>query len=352
MSLPSQTQRGRAGAFLDALDGVFSRARADRAAARLLGGPAAGAVGRDAARVDGRSRRRSRHHRTTVARGPALHHQVHLGAGGRCARRAVAVAAARAAARLAGRIAAAADGGDRLSRHARSDRGTAGGGARCAAGRLRVGHAGHRHRRLPRGKPGRRRAGGRHGRIRRRLPHRHAGVGRGRHRVERLAGSAGREQGRSLAHRLWRGGGPRAGRAVRRARRTRAGRPRGSIRGGNKIGRTDARVPDCPGCVRRLPVARCRHRRSGVRRALQALRCACRNDDGAVRAVARLRQGHIRRHRQGRRAGGSAGRRICRRRRRARHAARHARCGWGRSCRWYRTWPSCGSTSSPWARGR
>ncbi len=243
MSLPSQTQRGRAGAFARRARGVFPRARADRAAARLLGGPAAGTVGRDAARVDGRSRRRSRHHRPAVARGPALHHQIHLGAGGRCAGGAVAVAAARAAARLAGRIATTADGGDRLSRHARSDRGTAGGRARGAAGRLRVGHAGHRHRCLPRGKPADRRAGGRHGRIRRGLPHRHAGVGRGRDRVERLARGARREQGRGLADRLWRGGRPRCCRAPRCAGRTRAGRQRGPLRARGQIGRADARVP-------------------------------------------------------------------------------------------------------------
>ena len=64
------------------------------------------------------------------------------------------------------------------------DRGAAGGGPRRAAGRLRLGHAGHRHRRLPRREPAHRRAGGRHGRLRRRLSHRHAGVGRGRDRAD------------------------------------------------------------------------------------------------------------------------------------------------------------------------
>ena len=49
------------------------RARRHRAAARLFRRVAAGAVGRDAARVDGRQRRRPRHHRPAVAGRPALH---------------------------------------------------------------------------------------------------------------------------------------------------------------------------------------------------------------------------------------------------------------------------------------
>ena len=55
-------------------------------------GPAARAVRLDAGGVDARGRRRSRHHRPVHAGRHALHHQVPVGAGGRCARRAGAVA--------------------------------------------------------------------------------------------------------------------------------------------------------------------------------------------------------------------------------------------------------------------
>ena len=292
----------------------------------LLGfsaGSAAGSVRRDAARVDGRPRRRSRHHRSAVACRTAVHDQVPLGAGGRCARRAVAVRAAGPPARLAGGLAAAADGGDPVSRHARSGGGAAGGGSRRAAGRLRLGDAGHRHRRLPGREPGAGRAGGRHGELRRGLSHRHAGVGRGRDRADGLAGDARPRQDGGVADRLrgrrCAGAGGSCGGAAR---------PRAAARVQPQPWRpTDRRLWRASRArrrrVRRFPVARCGAGRAGLRDPLQAVRCAGRRHDRAVRAVARLRQGHLRRDREGRGPGGAADRRLCRRRRRQGPAAGH-----------------------------
>ena len=112
--------------------GLSQAARADRAVPRLLRRPAARAVGLDAAGLDARGRRRSRHHRPVRAGRHALHHQVPVGAGGRCARRAGAVAAARPPARLAGAVATPADGRDRLPRALRSENLAAGRGGRRA----------------------------------------------------------------------------------------------------------------------------------------------------------------------------------------------------------------------------
>ena len=160
--------------------GLSQAARADRAVPRLLGGPAAGAVRLDAAGVDARIRRRSRHHRAVRAGRHALHGEIPLGAAGRCARRAGAVALARPPPRLAGVLADPADGGDRVSRPLRSGGGAVAGRGRRAAGRRRLGDPGHRDRRLPRRKPRRERAGRRHGVLCRGLPHRHAGLDRRR----------------------------------------------------------------------------------------------------------------------------------------------------------------------------
>ena len=55
-------------------------ARADRLVPRLFVGPAAGFVGIDAAGVDDRGRRQSRHHRPVRAGRHALHHQIPVGA--------------------------------------------------------------------------------------------------------------------------------------------------------------------------------------------------------------------------------------------------------------------------------
>ena len=66
-------------------------------------------------RVDARDRGRSRHHRPVRAGRHALHGEVPVGAAGRCARRARAVAPARAPARLADPVATPADRGDRVS---------------------------------------------------------------------------------------------------------------------------------------------------------------------------------------------------------------------------------------------
>ena len=84
--------------FLDALAVYSQAARADRAVPRLLVRAAAGAVGRDAAGVDARIRRRSRHHRAVRAGRHALHREIPVGAARRRARRAAAVRAGSAAA--------------------------------------------------------------------------------------------------------------------------------------------------------------------------------------------------------------------------------------------------------------
>ena len=89
--------------------GLSAAARADRAAARLFLRAAAGAVGIDAAGVDARIRRRSRHHRAVCAGRHALHAEIPVGAAGRCAACAVLHARVRPPARLAGVFATAAD---------------------------------------------------------------------------------------------------------------------------------------------------------------------------------------------------------------------------------------------------
>ena len=160
--------------------GLPQAARADRAVPRLLGRPAAGAVRRHAAGVDARGRRQPRHHRAVRAGRHAVHGEIHLGAAGRCARRAGAVALARPPPRLAGVLAGAADRSDRVPRPDRSGGGAMAGGARRAAGRHGLGDPGHRDRRLPGRKPRRKRAGRRHGLLCRGLPGRHAGFDRGR----------------------------------------------------------------------------------------------------------------------------------------------------------------------------
>src|SRR4029078_1701154 len=61
---------------------------------------AARSVGRDAARVDVRPRRRPRHYRPPVTRRASVHAKVHLGAGGRRLARTLAVGAPRTPPRL------------------------------------------------------------------------------------------------------------------------------------------------------------------------------------------------------------------------------------------------------------
>ena len=112
--------RARAALLPRRAGGLPQAARADRAVPRLLVRPAAGAVGRDAAGVDARIRRRSRHHRAVRAGRHALHREIPLGAADRRARRAAAVALARPPPRLAGVHANAADRGDRVPRLDRS----------------------------------------------------------------------------------------------------------------------------------------------------------------------------------------------------------------------------------------
>ena len=151
--------------------------------------------------------------------GLPVHAEIHLGTGGGRLAGAGAVAPLRPPPRLAHRLAARAHGGDRVPRHARPDQRPVDDRPRRADRRLRLGDPGHRRRRLPRAVAARRRAGRRHGRLRRRLPHRHAGVGRRRHRFQRLAGDVWAEQGGRVAARLRRRGAARARRPLRRHHR-------------------------------------------------------------------------------------------------------------------------------------
>ena len=159
---------------------VPAASRADRAAARLFLRPAAGAVGIDAAGVDARIRRRSRHHRAVRAGRHALHPEISLGAAGRCAACAVVHARLRPPARLAGVLTTVADRRDPAAGADRPRALAAVRGARCAAGGGDVGDPGHRGRCLPRREPARERAGRRHGLLCRGLPDRHAGLDRRR----------------------------------------------------------------------------------------------------------------------------------------------------------------------------
>ena len=187
--------------------------------------------------LDARGGRRSWRHRPLHPGRHALHHQVPVGAGGRCARRADTLPPARPSAWLAGTLAAHADRGDRAARPVQPEdlalvcgvrRGIAGGGG--------LGHPGHRRRCLPRGKPGRARAGRRHGVLRRGLPDRHPGLDRRRPlRGQRLR-MVRHGQGRCLVARLRGHGGVRRDRNSRRAcgHRARAlgrGRRRACARG-------------------------------------------------------------------------------------------------------------------------
>ena len=150
--------------------------------------------------------------------------EIHLGAAGRCARRAGAVAPARPPPRLAGVLAGAADRGDRVPRPDRSGGRAVAGGARRAAGRDGVGDPGHRDRRIPGREPRRKRAGRRHGLLCRGLPGRHAGVDRGR-AVHGVGLRVARPRPpRRLERRLRRDGGAGADRHRHHADRDRAGK--------------------------------------------------------------------------------------------------------------------------------
>ena len=171
---------------------LSAAARADRAAARLFLRPAAGAVGIDAAGVDARIRRRSRHHRPVRAGRHALHAEIPVGAAGRCAACAVLHPRVRPPARLAGVFATAADRRDPAAGVDRPGAFAAVCRARRAAGRDDVLDPGHRGRCVSRREPARERAGRRHGVLCRGLSHRHAGLDRGRavhrQRVRRRTG--------------------------------------------------------------------------------------------------------------------------------------------------------------------
>ncbi len=203
--------------------GLSAAPGADRDAAGLFLRTAAGAVGFDAAGLDARIRRRPRHHRPVRAGRHALHAEIPLGAAGRCAACAVLYARVRPPARLAGVLAIAAD---RRDPAAGADRPGALAAVRCArraAGGRDVVDAGHRGRCVSRRKPARERTGRRHGILCRRLPHRPAGLHRGR--------AVPRERVREHRHRTRFGmdvglcdhGGPGADRHRHRARGHRAG---------------------------------------------------------------------------------------------------------------------------------
>ena len=185
---------------------------------------------------------------------------------------------------------------------------------RRAPGRHRLGDAGHRRRRVPGGKPGRKRASGRHGVLRRRLSHRHAGLDRGRavpgqrlrkrlrlrppRRLERRLrghGVAGPHRHRDHAGRR------RAGKIRCRQRRACTGKHAATRRrsGGRR--------------VFRISYARSGFRRARLCRPVQVHRRAVRRHDRAVRDRSRIFTQRICGHHQGRRAGGDADRRLRRR---------------------------------------
>ncbi len=113
--------------------------RARHHAAGVFRRLAAGIVGRDAARLDVRTRGRPRHYRAFVPRRAAIYAEVHLGAGGRCLARALPSSALRAAAGLAHRLAARAYRSDRVPRHARPRERAVDDRPRSAHRRLRLG---------------------------------------------------------------------------------------------------------------------------------------------------------------------------------------------------------------------
>ena len=127
---------------------VSAAARADRDDARLLVRPAAGAVGIDAAGVGQRERCQPRHDRAVHPGRHALHAQIPVGAAGGWTEHSAADALARAAARLAGVLPIAADGRDPRAGADRSCPIAVLCGARRAAGRHGIGHAGYRRRRV------------------------------------------------------------------------------------------------------------------------------------------------------------------------------------------------------------
>ena len=326
MTAAAETKAGKA-RLARGLRGVSEAARADRAVSRLLRGPAARAVRLHAVGVDARGRRRSRHHRPVHAGRHALHHQVPLGAGCRRARRAGAVRAARPPPRLAGAVATADDRGDRAARPVQSEvLAVVPGVRRGAAGRRRLRHAGHRHRRLPRRKPRRQRAGRRHGVLRRGLPRRHAGLDRRRavHR-HRLRGLRLRQGPRLVAGLRHHGGALSQSASSRpcsrpspHARRRSAPSTRSmppSIRLLRVTQHGDQRVL-------RIPHPRDGAGRARLRHPLQILRRLRRRDDDAVRHRSGLQPQRLRRHRQGRGPRRHPDRRLCRRLRRPRLSAR------------------------------
>ncbi len=181
-------------------------ARADRAVPRLRLRLAAGALGLDAVRVADRAGCRSRHHRPVLSGRPALHVQVPLGAAHRRARRAASFACTGPPSRLAGVHANLAGRRHRFARSLRSDTVAAARRLRRAAGGDCVGDARHRHRRVPHRKPGAERTRRRNGRLRRRLPYRHACFRRRGTGAGGLAGSARCCTRRSMDVGLHRGG--------------------------------------------------------------------------------------------------------------------------------------------------
>ena len=267
---------------------LSAAARADRAAARLFLRPAAGAVGIDAAGVDARVRRRSRHHRTVRAGRHALHAEIPVGAAGRCAACAVVHAGLRPPPRLAGVLAIAADRRDPAAGVDRPGALAVVRRARRAAGRRDVLDAGHRGRCLPRREPARKRAGRRHGVLCRGLSHRHAGLDRGR--------AVHRQRLRKHRHRadvgldvgLCRDGGAGADRHRHGARRDRA-RTIGAR--GSRDADGDgirARAPCGGRRVLRIPDPAQRVGGARLRGAVQIHRRVFRHHDRAVRDRSRL----------------------------------------------------------------
>ena len=302
------------------------------------------------------SGRRSQDHRLLHARRHALHDQVPVGAGRRCARRAGAVAAARPPARLAGVLAASADGGDRVSwpsaippsspwlvafgallvatasatqdividafrvESLDENEQAAGMASYVAAYRIGMlastagalflvsGFEGSVSARTP---PGRRGYIGMAALV---------AIGIVTTLVATEPEKSAAAAAEHAAHARRKSAPARRGRRLRR--------------------------------VRRIPHPRRGDRRARFRGALQILRRVRRRHDRAVRHRHRLLPQRLCHHRQGRRARRHSDRRLRRRRARARLSAGRPACGSARSCRWLRTWSSPGRRWSASISGR
>ncbi len=202
--------------------------------------------------VDEGCRRRSQDHRPVRAGRHALHHQVPVGAAGRCISNPGARSGARPPARLAGIYAAIADRGAAVPRRAGSRRVAVDGGAGCSHSGHRFGHPGHRHRCFPYRVSADREPGGGHGLFRRGLSHRHAGLDRRRRRAGCLSRIRRHRSGPDLVLWLCRHGGLGAGRPRRRLAGARAA-SQGARCGSGSAGRRREAIRSSDSSLRPMP---------------------------------------------------------------------------------------------------